>query len=101
MARQVIWLPTAIADLDAIACYIAADSTAYAASVVDEMLSTAARLADFPELGRRVPEWNDDRIRERVVYSYRLIYRLTAEAVQILAVIHGARILPDQPRHPE
>jgi len=97
MARQVVWLPTAIDDLDAIAAHVATDSPTYAAAVVGEMLTSAAQLRDFPEMGRRVPEWNDDRIRERFVHSYRLIYRLTAEALQVLAVIHGARILPDEP----
>lgn len=88
-------------DLDAIAAYVAADSPTYAAGVVGEMLATAAKLREFPELGRRVPEWNDDRIRERFVYSYRLIYRLVPDAIQVIAVIHGARTLPDQPPNAE
>ena len=40
MAYQVEWSPRAIEDLEAIAQYIAADSTAYAAAVVETILST-------------------------------------------------------------
>jgi plasmid stabilization system protein ParE len=100
MAYQVTWLPGAIDDLDAIAAYIAADSPAHAASVVQRMLESAAGLANFPFAYRRVPEWNDDAVRERILYSYRLIFRVRREAglIEILAVIHGARLLPDDLR---
>lgn len=46
-----------------------------------------------PKLGRIVPELVDLNVRERFLYSYRLIYEFTAEAIQILAVIHGKRLL--------
>ena len=32
-------------------------------------------------------------MRERFLYSYRLIYELSSETVRILAVIHGKRLL--------
>ena len=38
-------------------------------------------------------EFNDPNVRERLVYSYRLIYQLTGETIRILAVIHGSRML--------
>ena len=54
------------------------------------MLATAAGLASVPLSHRRVPEWNDDTVRQSIVYSYRLIYRIRADdgLIQILAVIH-------------
>lgn len=93
MARQVVWSPEAAEDVEAIAAYIARDSAFYAAAVVEKLLTTAAQLPSFPEVGRMVPELNDDTIRERLVYSYRLIYRLRAEDILIVAVIHGRRLL--------
>jgi toxin ParE1/3/4 len=42
-----------------------------------------------------VPEWSDKTIRELLVYTYRLIYRIDNDSVLVLAVIHGARLLPD------
>lgn len=47
-------------------------------------------------MGRRVPEWDDEEIRERIVGNYRLIYRVRNSQVVVIAVVHGARLLsPD------
>jgi toxin ParE1/3/4 len=46
-----------------------------------------------PRLGRVVPELGQQNIRERFVYSYRVIYEIQPEALHILAVIHGKRLL--------
>ncbi|MGM0540047.1 MAG: type II toxin-antitoxin system RelE/ParE family toxin [Thermodesulfobacteriota bacterium] len=40
-----------------------------------------------------VPEIGDEKIRERFVYSYRLIYRMDQDQILIIAVIHGKRLL--------
>ena len=95
MAHRVVWLRAAEQDLDAIADYIADDSPAYASAVVQKMLAAAANLAEFPLIGKAVPEWSDKTIRELLVYTYRLIYRIDNDSVLVLAVIHGARLLPD------
>jgi toxin ParE1/3/4 len=47
----------------------------------------------FPQAGRKVPEFDDENIRELVVYSYRIIYRLQPDEALIVAVIHGKRVL--------
>ena len=93
MAYQVEWSPRAIDDVEAIALYIAADSTAYAASVVKKILDTTRHLSRFPFAGRVVPEFDDENIREKFAYSYRIIYRIQGETVTIAAVIHGKRLL--------
>lgn len=100
MAYQVNWLPGAIDDLDSISSYIAADSPAHAAAVVSRMLACAVDLAHLPYSWNRVAEWDDESVRERIVYSYRLLYRIKerARVIEVLAVIHGARLLPDEIR---
>ena len=50
-------------------------------------------LSQFPRAGRKVPEFDDENVRELVVYSYRIIYRLQEENIIIAAVIHGKRNL--------
>ena len=50
-------------------------------------------LERFPQAGRKVPEFDDENIREPVVYSYRIIYRLQNDEALIVAVIHGKRVL--------
>ena len=64
MAYRVAWSPRAIEDLEAIAQYISADSSAYAATVVKTILNTTRNLSRFPFAGRIVPELGDENIRE-------------------------------------
>ena len=89
MAHVVVWSPRAIDDVDSIAAYIAQDSEAYAASVVRTILAKAKRLSDFPHIGRIVPEFDEEAIREVFAYSYRIIYRVEDHEITIAAVIHG------------
>ncbi|MDD3517920.1 MAG: type II toxin-antitoxin system RelE/ParE family toxin [Chromatiales bacterium] len=93
MGLEVKWSPEAVEDLEAIAEYIARDSEHYARAVVAEMLSVSRSVDEFPLIGHVVPEIGDERLRERFVYSYRLVYRLGSGDVLIVAVIHGKRLL--------
>lgn len=96
MADQVVvWSPEALEDVDDIAAYITRDSAFYAAAVVEKLLVTAAKLNQFSQSGRIVPELNQPDIRERFVYSYRLIYRIEPAKVLVTAVVHGRRLLDD------
>ncbi|HZR27848.1 MAG TPA: type II toxin-antitoxin system RelE/ParE family toxin [Terriglobales bacterium] len=96
MAHEVVWSPRAIQDVDSIASYIAADSTAYASAVVQKIIDTTRNLSRFPLGGRMVPELDDKAVREHIVYSYRVIYRVEEKQITIVAVIHGKRILAPQ-----
>ena len=93
MAHRVAWSPEALEDLEAIAEFIGRDSRFYAQAVVSKVLAIGASVASFPEAGRVVPELDDRLIRERFVYSYRVIYRTEPERVLVIAVIHGKRLL--------
>jgi toxin ParE1/3/4 len=90
---QVRWTPQAADDLDAIAEFITEDSSHFAGLLVIDVLQAVERLADFPALGRIVPEIGDKVIREIILGNYRIIYRLRNEAVEVLTVHHGARLL--------
>jgi len=93
MAHRVVWSRRAVEDLESIAEYIAHDSPAYAASVVRTVINQTKTLSRFPRSGRKVPEFDDENIRELVAYSYRVIYRIQEEDVLVAAVIHGKRLL--------
>jgi toxin ParE1/3/4 len=47
----------------------------------------------FPKIGRKVPESDDEFIREMLFQNYRIIYKLQKENVYILAVIRQAKDL--------
>jgi toxin ParE1/3/4 len=93
MAHRVIWSPRALADVEAIAAYIASDSPAYAGAVVKRIINSTASLSRFPNSGRQVPELQDVSIRELLAYSYRIIYKVEKDEVLIVTVIHGKRNL--------
>lgn len=71
---------------------IATDSEFHAQRFVQEILKSVERLADFPEIGRIVPERMDARLREIFYGSYRIVYRLKGGAVEILTIVHMKRL---------
>lgn len=93
MAHRIGWSRRALSDLEGIAEYIATDSPTYAGVVVKKILNQTRILARFPCAGRKVPEFDDENVRELIVFSYRIIYRLQEDEVVIAAVIHGKRNL--------
>jgi plasmid stabilization system protein ParE len=90
---QVRWTPQAADDLEAICDFIARDSEQLAAIFADRVLRAADRLTSYPRLGRVVPELGFNDIREIIVGSYRVIYRLQQDSVHLLTLHHGARTL--------
>jgi plasmid stabilization system protein ParE len=75
------WLPHARADLRAIRAHVAEDSPINAERLLEKLIRRAERIPDFPRAGRVVPELalDDDRI-------------------DVLTVMHGARLLRQIPR---
>lgn len=88
---MVIWSIPARNDLKQIYDYISKDSKYYATNVAQQIISRANNLNKFPEIGRVVPEIGDVNVREIIIYSYRMIYEVVPNGVQILAIIHGKR----------
>ena len=72
MGYSVALSPSARRDLRDIVRYISLDSPDRAVVFGQLLVSSAKRLAEFPELGRIVPEFDDPAIREIVVRSYRV-----------------------------
>ncbi len=87
---KVHWTDTAEGHLDALYAYIAQDSPEYARRMVDRLTRRTQQIAGFPLSGRRVPEYDIDQIREVIEGTYRIIYYIKANQIDVLAVIHGA-----------
>jgi len=90
---QVSWTSQALDDVEAVCLFIARDAPRYAEVFADRVFRVTDRLARFPRSGRVVPEIGREDIREIIVQSYRVIYRLLSDEVEILTVHHGARPL--------
>ena len=85
----------ALSDLDELMDYIAQDNPEAATKVAGGIWETTRMLSNHPAMGKpgRVPG-----TREMVVTgtSYIVPYRVVANEVQILRVLHGARKWPEK-----
>ena len=88
---MVRWSNPSKQDLKQIYGFIAKDSTYYAQKVVSAIVEKSDTLNTFPYMGRIVPERNEERIREVLIYSYRIIYQINLDDIEILALIHSKK----------
>jgi toxin ParE1/3/4 len=99
MAFKIIWSLQARDDLRDIVAFIAVNNPAVAQSFGLRLMAKVDLLEQFPQIGRVVPEEQDENIREIILPPYRIIYRVLAEnnAVAIARIWHGARGKPEIP----
>jgi plasmid stabilization system protein ParE len=99
MGWQVIIAPSAQTDLADIVRYVAQHNSDAAARLGFELITSAENLANFPEIGRMVPEFRQPNLREIICRSYRIIYRLQRDnqRIEIVRFWHGARGFPHIP----
>ncbi len=90
---MVTWSEPAKADLRSIHDFIAHDSRFYAKKVVQDIREKTDTLEQLPKAGRKVPELNEDHVRELSLYSYRIIYEIKSQGIFVLAVVHKRRDL--------
>jgi len=90
---QVRWSLTAGNDLQDIEDFIARDSVLHAVAFVDRIVESAETLLKNPRIGRVVPEFNREDLREVIYRSYRIVYLLQDDSIFILRVVHGSRDL--------
>lgn len=94
--HQVLWTDTARQDLTGIIDYIAQDSIGNALVILDKLEAKAALLATLPDRGRIVPELLDTGIshyREIICSPWRIVYRVEAQRVMVMAVLDSRRDL--------
>ncbi|MCK9511256.1 MAG: type II toxin-antitoxin system RelE/ParE family toxin [Pigmentiphaga sp.] len=77
-------------DLERIADYIAQDSPKRALSFVRELRKKCLSLAEMPLAFPLVPLYEDQGVRRRIHGNYLVFYRVEADRVVILHVLHGA-----------
>lgn len=67
--------------------------------LVREILRRAEEIEATPFLGRKVPEHEDEHVREIPVYSWRTLYHLRAGEVFIVTLVHKRpHVEPEQIR---
>lgn len=91
--RALRWTEHAIAQLAAVAEYVSLSSPVYAEHFVERIAGRLEQAREFPESGRVVPEFGRAELRELIEWPYRLVYRVHADAIEVLSVLHGRQEL--------
>jgi toxin ParE1/3/4 len=91
---RIVWTEPAVHDLAAARAYIARDDVLAADRQVERVVASVAGLLQLPEIGRPGRRVGT---RELVVSRtpYVVAYRLRAEAIETLRVMHGRQRWPD------
>jgi addiction module RelE/StbE family toxin len=93
---KIKWTNLALDDLRDIHDYVAQDSPKYADRLMDKIIERVDVLEQHPKIGRKVPEFDKELIRELIEGNYRIIYRIESEEeIGIARVHHAARLLKE------
>ena len=90
---EIVWSEPALADLDAIADYIALENPVAAAELIKRIFGHIEQLADHPESGSRPQELGKSRYRQIVEPPCRVFYRYDGHKIFILHVMRTERLL--------
>jgi plasmid stabilization system protein ParE len=83
--------PDALQDLQGIWDFIASDNVRAADKLEDEFFEAFEMLADRPRMGHTRSDLTERDVRFWPVGSYLIVYRSLPTALQIVAVLQGAR----------
>jgi len=90
---KVVFSARAKNDLAEFAKFIARDKPQAARKWASGIRESVLALADFPRLGRTVPEFGDSTIREILKGQFRIVYTIDEEnGVIVIITIHHAKI---------
>lgn len=92
---KIIFSSEARADLMEIARFIANDKPHAARKWATDIRQSVLKLSDFPMIGRIVPEYGDESIREIIKGQYRVVYKIDEkkDTIVIVTIYHAKRIL--------
>lgn len=97
MDYQVRLSRSARSDIQDIVRYISSDDPDQGVRFGRFLIQQIKSLGQFPEFGRVVPEFDDESIREMIVRSYRIVYRVNheAESIEVIRFWHAGRGMPE------
>ena len=87
------WTDRAKRDLLDIGAYIARDNPTAARRWVERLRGRARDAAEAPGTGRVVPELGRSDVREVFLRTYRIVYQVIEDAIHILTVFEGHKLL--------
>ncbi len=88
------WTNEALDDLQQIAEYLDQRSYALSAATVQAIFDRIENLEKFPKIGRVVPEFKLEFVREIIYSNYRIVYHIIdTYRIDIIAIHHSSRPL--------
>jgi toxin ParE1/3/4 len=91
---KVVYSDEALRDLDDILAFIATNFPAAYQGFERRLSSVERQMSQWPRSARQVAQRPGVRVIPLVRYPYKIFYRVTAEAVEILHIRHDARREP-------
>lgn len=88
------WTDRALQDLADIEDYIGLDNPDAAVRWVDKLVEAAQRAALLPQAGRIVPEKGQAEVREVLLKTYRIVYLVLEDRIDVLTVFEGHHLFP-------
>lgn len=98
---RTVWTARALSDLEAIGDYITRDDPRAAERWIAKLVALAGKIAAMPYAGRRIPELGREDLREVLLRTYRIMYRVREDRCEILTVFEGHRRFPADFEPPE
>jgi toxin ParE1/3/4 len=95
VGRTIIWSPSAKADLKSIVSYVAEYNREAALRLGIKIIDASKQIEKFEKSARVVPEFCNPEVRELITGSYRVIFRVKGERIEIIRVWHAARGQPE------
>jgi len=92
---KVKWSENALNDLIRLAEFIERDNPRAAKEFAAKLFRKADILKEQPLCGRKVPEFDDPKLRELIEGNYRLVYKAERNSITILTVFEGRRLFPE------
>jgi toxin ParE1/3/4 len=96
MAQRIRWASPALNDVSEILDYLGNDDPAVAEDYSRKFEEMAAKILEWPEMGRIVPEYGRADLRERFVPPYRFLYLIKpTDEIVAVRIYHFTWPLPD------
>ena len=87
---KIVWSELAKDHLKEIDSYISKGSPLFSMIFIEKLIHSVEKISLFPKVGRVVPEFADENLRETFFYNYRIVYFAKKEEIAIIAIVHGA-----------
>lgn len=90
---KIVWTEIAIDDLNNIANFHSQYSDNFASALIKKLFNKPKILKEMPELGRIVPERDNEAIRELIEGNYRIVYFFDKEidTIEIITIHHASQ----------